>query len=281
MEIQVRPMRADEITQIIEIERSSFDNPWPWKRIFPTLSLTANILVATADGRVVGYVVSRIEPPDGHILNLAVAPAFRRKGIATALMRDAKKRLMERVGTVYLEVRVGNEPAKRLYEGLSFRQVLVRRNYYSDGEDAIVMVTENPSKNKPVTLDSPRYMHPVSKSQDIPGYTDLIARVPTGKRPRLVSMIRKFRLKRDVVKLISDVLAQESLYGCTSDPFVLFHDLVAKGVLMAIWSDKTGIPQVTVTAYGSTYRPPQFAKGRRRWLKHRESLLVKRETSLW
>ena len=70
----------------------------------------------------------------------AVDPAFRGRGIARILMAEVLDRArLSRSEEVYLEVRPSNTAARQLYESLGFRQVERRRDYYSDGEDALVL----------------------------------------------------------------------------------------------------------------------------------------------
>ena len=102
----------------------------------PASYLDYQCVVAEQDGRIVGFVVSRATAPDEHeILNLAIEPDYRRRGIARALLRERIKS-----GAWFLEVRESNLPAIRLYESLGFRPVGHRNNYYFDPrEPAIVM----------------------------------------------------------------------------------------------------------------------------------------------
>ena len=102
----------------------------------PASYLDYQCVVAEQDGRIVGFVVSRATAPDEHeILNLAIEPEYRRRGIARALLRESMKS-----GAWFLEVRESNLPAIRLYESLGFRPVGHRNNYYFDPrEPAIVM----------------------------------------------------------------------------------------------------------------------------------------------
>jgi ribosomal-protein-alanine N-acetyltransferase len=71
---------------------------------------------------------------------MAVSPNHRRAGIGEALLRESIKRLEPKVKEIYLEVRLGNDAAIMLYEKLSFRRTAeVRKRYYRDGENAVVM----------------------------------------------------------------------------------------------------------------------------------------------
>jgi ribosomal-protein-alanine N-acetyltransferase len=100
--------------------------------------LAHDCLVALADDRVTGFIAFReTAPGEREILNLAVDPPFRRRGVARRLMEQV---LEAARGTVFLEVRESNRPARNLYETLGFQVIGVRERYYADsGESAIVM----------------------------------------------------------------------------------------------------------------------------------------------
>lgn len=100
--------------------------------------LERHFLVAVEGNRVVGFLVARTLAADEHeILNLAVAPDFRRKGVARALLDSA---LAGFRGAVFLEVRESNETAKKFYKSLGFKELSKREKYYdSPPETAIVM----------------------------------------------------------------------------------------------------------------------------------------------
>lgn len=89
---------------------------------------------------VLGYGGMQVLAGEAHITNVAVDPAYRRRGVATRLMvellREARARDVE---SATLEVRIGNIAAQRLYAGLGFRPVGVRPKYYGAGSDALVM----------------------------------------------------------------------------------------------------------------------------------------------
>jgi ribosomal-protein-alanine acetyltransferase len=74
------------------------------------------------------------------VLNVAVHPRYRRRGIGAVLMAEALREARERAAeAVTLEVRRSNLGARRLYASLAFEEVGVRRNYYGRGEDALIM----------------------------------------------------------------------------------------------------------------------------------------------
>ena len=135
----IREATPDDLPTLIDIERASFSHPH-WK---PEDFLAYNCTVAEVDGHIVGFLVSREafagdngNPPEREILNLAVAPAHRRAGIATLLLNH------ELSGkTIYfLEVRESNLAAQQLYRKMGFFEVGRRSEYYEmPRERAIVM----------------------------------------------------------------------------------------------------------------------------------------------
>lgn len=101
------------------------------------------LLVARVGNRTVGYVMGELHPRGAEVISLAVAPAFRKRGIGRRLMRRLLIR-MERTGIVrvFLMVREGNAAAISLYRSMGFRRVRRIPEYYSDGEAAIRMRLE-------------------------------------------------------------------------------------------------------------------------------------------
>lgn len=133
------------MTDVLAIERASF--AFPWSASFFTQELKVDCArshLAFVDGKAVGYVIYWFLSREIDIHNLAVAPAYRRRGIARALLEtviaDGRR---EKATRVTLEVRKSNEAAQRLYHSLGFMAKGVRRGYYSDdGEDALIMALE-------------------------------------------------------------------------------------------------------------------------------------------
>jgi ribosomal-protein-alanine N-acetyltransferase len=142
-------MKKGDVDQVLKIEQASFSMPWS-RNLFlsefrsPSVS---NPMVALLDGpvrRIAGFIVFWLVKDEMHILNLAVAPALRRQGIARKLVRAAI-RLAYRKGAerAFLEVRASNEAAQKLYSSLGFAGTSMRREYYdSPVEDAVVMTLE-------------------------------------------------------------------------------------------------------------------------------------------
>ena len=124
----IRPATPDDLAAISAIQRSSPEAA-PWD---PT---GYNVAVAELDSRVVGFVVTRtLTGNECEVLNLAVAPEYRRRGIARELLWSVL------CGTVFLELRESNRAALALYKSLGFQELSRRSGYYTaPPEDAIVL----------------------------------------------------------------------------------------------------------------------------------------------
>ncbi len=141
-----RPMRPEDLARVVEIQRSAFAHPWSPELIAREMAHDwSSVLLAVEPGAageaVVGVVVFWLVHDEVHVLNVAVAPEARRRGVARALMHEAERRGAGRGARLAtLEVRRSNRAALELYRSLGYRQVGVRPRYYSEeGEDAIVM----------------------------------------------------------------------------------------------------------------------------------------------
>jgi len=88
-----------------------------------------------AGGRVIGWLEERRVASELYVLGVGVDPAWRRRGVATALVQEC----LARASVVRLEVRASNAAARRLYAGLGFDEVGLRARYYSDGDDAVLL----------------------------------------------------------------------------------------------------------------------------------------------
>ncbi len=132
-----------DIHKILEIERLSFQSPWDIQTFFSILSdEECYNITALYEGQVAGYCFAQVMKKMVHILNLAVHPDFRQKGISRALVNEiiSFARLSNK-SYVFLEVRKTNSIAQALYVSMGFTHVFSWQRYYSDtGEDASIMV---------------------------------------------------------------------------------------------------------------------------------------------
>jgi len=138
--LHIRRLTYADLPQILVIERRAFPTPWSLAMFVLELSKSMDVcLAATRGDALVGYLVCSRYDTVWHIMNVAVDPAHRRVGIATALLAGLIERLA--VNARYtLEVRESNAAAIALYERHGFRAAGRRRRYYQDnGEDAVIM----------------------------------------------------------------------------------------------------------------------------------------------
>lgn len=139
---RIRPTSAADAPQIAALEQAIFPDPWSAEGIAEVLRTPSCLgLAAETHGQVVGYVLARRVADTAEILNLAVSPAQRRAGLGGALLDQAMDLLRGRgAREVFLEVRVSNDAARRLYEARGFRVAGMRRAYYRrPTEDALVL----------------------------------------------------------------------------------------------------------------------------------------------
>ena len=145
--ILLRKVSLSDIPQIYSIESVSFKDPYPPSLLETLATLNKDtFIVAEYNKKIVGYVIGVLRwDVIGHIINIAIHPDFRRKGIGEVLMREVMAALKKKGATMFrLEVRVSNIPAQCLYERLGFQKVGIISNYYSDGEACYVMVKRDP-----------------------------------------------------------------------------------------------------------------------------------------
>lgn len=148
----IKDMTLDDIDEIMKIESVSFPTPWPKSLFQREIKYPkAYIKVLKEGSSVLGYIATWIIYDEVHILNIAIHPGHRRKGYAELLINDCINHFNNRdIRLILLEVRVNNIAAIKLYEKLGFKEVLVRKKYYSDtGEDAKIMIFDlNEAKSK-------------------------------------------------------------------------------------------------------------------------------------
>ena len=141
----LRPMIAEDLEQVVEIEKASMLSPWSKELFEEELKReVARYFVGEIDNQVVGYMGYWEAPEEAHIINLAIAPRFRQKGLGFEMMQYCLRFAYNKGARLAtLEVRESNEAAQKLYEKMSFRTVAIRKKYYSDNqENAVVMIRE-------------------------------------------------------------------------------------------------------------------------------------------
>lgn len=143
--IELLQMDESHVAQIVQMEKMCFSDPWSENSISSELKNPLSLwLVGTVENQVVGYIGSQSVQGEADVMNIAVHPEFRRKGIAkTLLLALIDKLKTNGVSSLTLEVRASNTAAIALYQQLEFRQVGCRPCYYRHPkEDAIIMRKE-------------------------------------------------------------------------------------------------------------------------------------------
>jgi ribosomal-protein-alanine N-acetyltransferase len=138
----IRPAATSDIPGIIEIEKSSYAEPWQESLFVEALGACGKYLFVDEEHNdVAGYIVFEPVLDEGHVTNLAVSDKYRRMGIATGLLNkalDIAKGL--KIGSIFLEVRESNVAAKKLYSKFGFKEIGRRKSYYhKTNEDALVL----------------------------------------------------------------------------------------------------------------------------------------------
>ena len=152
MNVELRRLDPRDLDTVELIERESYPTPWSRSMFAAELRKPSSIAIGAylEDGELVGYAFVSRYVDAWHLMNIAVAPAYRRRRIATTLL----ERLFEVTAAdprrgYTLEVRVSNADAIRLYERLGFAARGIRRGYYTDNrEDALIMWREPSSEEK-------------------------------------------------------------------------------------------------------------------------------------
>ena len=143
--MMITKMCECHVAQVAELEKICFSDPWSEKSVASELNNPLALwLVAEENDRVAGYIGSQTVVGESDMMNVAVHPDFRRKGIAEELVVSLVEELKKLEShCLTLEVRASNEPAKQLYEKLGFQQVGCRKNYYRNPkEDALILRKE-------------------------------------------------------------------------------------------------------------------------------------------
>jgi [ribosomal protein S18]-alanine N-acetyltransferase len=140
--IEIRPLELKDLSAIEEIERRSYPTPWSRSMFAGELTKVSSIsLGAFEHDRLVGYVIVSRYVDAWHVMNIAVHPEQRSRGVASALLERLFETTANDIRRGYtLEVRISNERAIRLYERYGFKRRGIRRGYYTDNrEDALIM----------------------------------------------------------------------------------------------------------------------------------------------
>lgn len=143
----IRGMEISDLTEVLEIERNCFSNPWSMSSFLEVIISDYFYSIVKSETKITGYGVACLENSKIHILNLAVRKEKRRNKIGTEILsKILKYGFHNEVNGAILEVRTKNSIAISFYNQHKFKKTGIKKNYYKD-DDAIIMEREISAKD--------------------------------------------------------------------------------------------------------------------------------------
>lgn len=141
MNVSIRKMHPDDVDNVYELESLIFNDSWSYKHLKSETDgeIYKNPFVLEIDGKISGYTFVWVIADEIHINNFAIHPSFQQKGLGLKLISFIFSKF-ENYSKFFLEVRKSNKAAINLYRKCGFEIIFTRIKYYSDGEDALVMM---------------------------------------------------------------------------------------------------------------------------------------------
>ena len=143
--MSIREMKVDDLKRIVELEKDLFLSPWNEEDFIHELKENpmAGYYILEKENQIIGYIGLWFLGDQCQIKTIATDRHFQGQGCASRLMEYALEKSEElHYQNVNLEVRVSNVKAIALYQKFGFKNVAVRKRYYSNGEDAYLMIKE-------------------------------------------------------------------------------------------------------------------------------------------
>ncbi|MFA5527320.1 MAG: ribosomal protein S18-alanine N-acetyltransferase [Peptostreptococcales bacterium] len=141
-EFNIREMIRDDVEGIYRIEKLCFSSPWSKESLLYEFekNALAKYWVAEKDGQVIGYMGVWLIEGEGNITNIAIDPSYQGLGVANKLMTKFMDVLdQSNINSITLEVRQSNLIAQNLYKKFGFKEAGIRKKYYNNNEDALIM----------------------------------------------------------------------------------------------------------------------------------------------
>lgn len=143
LEHSIRRMRDADIPAVLLVEKDSYEFPWSAGNFIDSIHAGYSAWVYEVGGEAIGHAVLMTAVDEGHLLNITIAPAWRRQGLGRRLLKHILDSAREQhARTLFLEVRPSNRAAIELYEQAGFEAFALRKGYYpapAGREDALVM----------------------------------------------------------------------------------------------------------------------------------------------
>jgi [ribosomal protein S18]-alanine N-acetyltransferase len=135
-----RSMMSNDASVVVEIERTLFTDPWPPESFVrePFENDKSFAFVAEKENEIIGYIMGWYVECEIHIGNLAVKKQYQQQGIGTYLLNSLLEHFSD-FEICFLEVRENNHSAQKLYKKFGFKNVYIRKSYYKNGENALIM----------------------------------------------------------------------------------------------------------------------------------------------
>ena len=138
--MSIREMKDSDLPQVLAIQKALAFQEWNERQFLAEIHASYALCVVHEQANsIAGYAIFHLMGPDSELLSIAASPELQRTGIGSALLQAGFERLDFANGDrMFLEVREGNEKARRFYEKHGFEAYAKRDKYYSDGENAIL-----------------------------------------------------------------------------------------------------------------------------------------------
>lgn len=135
----VREMKEDDLPLVLAIQRELAFQEWNERQFCAEIAADYALCVVYETDKILGYAIFHLMGPDSELLCIATSASVQHRGIGTALLQAGLTRLDFTNGDkMFLEVREGNTNARRFYEKNGFVAFANRKNYYADGENAVL-----------------------------------------------------------------------------------------------------------------------------------------------
>lgn len=143
--LKIKKAEDTELPEIATLEKEIFSDAWSLKSLKETWQQkNAEIFAAKDQEKLIGYVIFYHVLDEGEIARIATAPALRRQGAATQMFRGLVSFCLEhQIEKIMLEVRDGNESARRFYQKCGFTEDGIRKNYYENPKEDAVLMSKN------------------------------------------------------------------------------------------------------------------------------------------
>ncbi|MDR3203553.1 MAG: ribosomal protein S18-alanine N-acetyltransferase [Deltaproteobacteria bacterium] len=144
-------LNSAHLAEVSRLEGLCHPDPWTCESFISEFEADFSVAFGLFEGQnLAAMIFFWLIPPENHLLNLAVDPLFQRRGLGSRLMKVMIKVSSEAgCRNFFLECRENNLPAQKLYQGFGYRLSGVRKGYYQNGEDALVMRLNLPNRKRP------------------------------------------------------------------------------------------------------------------------------------